>query len=88
MPVTSLIWPSALTAAVLFSIGLVWGNQAYFIRVAASRNEKSAKWSFIAAGLTLFALDGVLLALPGLYNIAVNGSEVLKKVPPGAPLAT
>lgn len=82
MPVTSLIWPSALTAAVLFSIGLVWGNQAYFIRVAASRSEKSAKWSFIAAGLTLFVLDGVLLALPGLYNIAVNGPEVLKKVPP------
>jgi hypothetical protein len=25
MPVTSLIWLSALTAAVLFSIGLVWG---------------------------------------------------------------
>jgi len=82
MPVLSLIWPSALVAAVLFSIGLVWGNQAYFIRVAASRSEKSAKWSFIAAGLTLFVLDGVLLALPGLYNVAVNGPEVLKKVPP------
>lgn len=49
--------------------------------MAASRSEKSAKWSFIAAGLTLFVLDGVLLALPGLYNIAVNGPEVLKKVP-------
>jgi SSS family solute:Na+ symporter len=82
MPVLSLVWPSALVAAILFSIGLVWGNQAYFIRVAASRSEKTATWSFIAAGLTLFVLDGVLLALPGLYNIAVNGPEILKKVPP------
>jgi SSS family solute:Na+ symporter len=84
MPILSLIYPSMLTSAILYTIGLVWGNQAYFIRVASSRSEKTAKWSFIAAGLTLFVLDGVLLALPGLYNIAVNGPGILKKVSPEA----
>lgn len=84
MPILSPIYPSLFTAVILMTLGLVWGNQAYFIRVASARSEKAAKISFIMAGITLFILDGLLLALPGYYMIAVHGPGVLAKVPPEA----
>lgn len=84
MPILSPIYPSVFTAVLLMTLGLVWGNQAYFIRAVSSRSEKTAKISFIMAGLTLFILDGILLSLPGYYMIAVHGPGVLAKVPPEA----
>ena len=59
LPMWSLIYPSFLTAAILYSFGLVWGSQHYFIRVASSRSERSAKLSFMLAGITLLILDGI-----------------------------
>lgn len=84
MPILSPIYPSVFTAIILMTLGLVWGNQAYFIRAVSTRSEKAAKMSFVMAGITLFILDGLLLALPGYYMIAVHGPGVLAKVPPEA----
>lgn len=84
LPTWSLIYPSFLTAGLLYSIGLVWGSQHYFIRVASTRSEKAAKLSFMAAGITLFIMDGILLAFPGFYMIATQGPGILSAVKPEA----
>ncbi|KKM11528.1 sodium:solute symporter [Clostridiales bacterium PH28_bin88] len=72
LPIFTFKYPSVLTFIILFAAFLVWGNNYYWLRVASCRSERTAKMSFVWAGLILVFIIYVPLALIGLYAAAAN----------------
>lgn len=72
LPIISLKYPSVLTFIILFAAFLVWGNNYYWLRVASCRSERTAKMSFVWAGLILVFIIYIPLALIGLYAASAN----------------
>lgn len=72
LPVLSLKYPSVLTFIILFACFLVWGNNYYWLRVASCRSERTAKMSFVWAGLILVFVIYIPLAFIGLYAASAN----------------
>ncbi|MGB9903638.1 MAG: sodium:solute symporter family transporter [Desulfotomaculales bacterium] len=72
MPVFTLRYPSVLTFILLFAAFLVWGNNYYWLRAASCRSERTAKYSYVWAGILLVIIIYIPLALIGLYAAAAN----------------
>lgn len=72
LPIISLKYPSVLTFIILFAAFLVWGNNYYWLRVASCRSERTAKMSFVWAGLILVFIIYIPLALIGVYAASAN----------------
>jgi len=72
LPIFTLKYPSVLTFIILFAAFLVWGNNYYWLRVASCRSERTAKMSFVWAGLLLAVVIYIPLALIGIYAAAAN----------------
>lgn len=68
LPGMSLKYPSVLNFVLCFSSALVWGNNYYWGKLAASRNEKIAKNSFVCAGLILMFIFMIPLVMIGAYT--------------------
>lgn len=75
MPIFTLKYPSVLTFILLFAFFLVWGNNYYWLRVASCRSERTAKLSFVWAGLILVSIIYVPLAFIGVYAAATHPTE-------------
>jgi len=81
-PWISLRYPSVLTGIFLFMIALVWGSNHYWIRVSSSRSERSAKWSFIIAGVicgiaaTLYGFLGAYMGAFHLDKFTLGGGTI------------
>ncbi len=84
LPGFTLQYPSVLTFILLFAAFLVWGNNYYWLRAASCRSERTAKYSYVWAGILLVTIIYVPLALIGLYAAAANPSLFTPagKVPP------
>lgn len=72
LPVFTLKYPSVLTFILLFAAFLVWGNNYYWLRAASCRSERTAKYSYVWAGILLVFIIYIPLALIGLYAAAAN----------------
>lgn len=72
MPVFTLKYPSVLTFILLFAAFLVWGNNYYWLRAASCRSERTAKYSYVWAGILLVVVIYIPLAFIGLYAAAAN----------------
>lgn len=68
LPGMSLKYPSVLNFCLCFSSALVWGNNYYWGKLAASRNEKIAKNSFVSAGFILMFVFMIPLVMVGAYT--------------------
>ena len=66
-PGMKLTYPSYLNFVVCFAAALVWGNNYYWMKIASCRNEKIARNSFVAAGIILFVVFFIPLAIIGAY---------------------
>jgi len=67
LPMTNITYPSGLTMALLFSAFLVFGGQHYWIRMASTRSEKEAMYSYLIGGVFLFFIT-MFIGLVGLYG--------------------
>ncbi|MFB4159267.1 hypothetical protein ACE1TF_05230 [Geomicrobium sp. JSM 1781026] len=68
IPIFSLQYPSILTFIVMFGCFLVWGNNYYWLRASTTRDEKTAKMSYIYAALLLALVPSLTLTIVGLYT--------------------
>ena len=66
-PGLKLTYPSYLNFIICFAAALVWGNNYYWMKVASCRSEKIARKSFVAAGIILFVVFFLPLAIIGSY---------------------
>ena len=73
MPVWKLTYPSVLTIVVLYSFFMVWGNSYYWTRVGTCRNAKTARNSFIVAGILMMLVFYATLSYLGVYGITELG---------------
>lgn len=84
LPGLRLTYPSLLTFVLLFSAFLVWGNNYYWLRVASCRSERTARLSYVYAGILLVVFIFLPLGLAGLYAGAAHPDlfQPVGRVPP------
>ncbi|MBW1612563.1 MAG: hypothetical protein JRJ57_01035 [Deltaproteobacteria bacterium] len=71
MRILSPVHPSYLTLGWIF-IAIVWGSSYFWMRAAASRDEKIAKISYIGGGLFILLLAPIGYSLFGAYSAVIN----------------
>ncbi|MCL6610878.1 MAG: sodium:solute symporter family protein [Peptococcaceae bacterium] len=72
VPILTLKYPSVLTFVLLFAFFLVYGNNYYWLRAASCRSERSARLSYVYAGILLVFVIYIPLAFIGLYAGAAH----------------
>lgn len=76
LPKISIVHPSYLTLGTIF-VGVVWGSSYFWMRAASSRDERTARISYIGGGLIVLCLAPIGYSFFGTYAAVLNPGAFL-----------
>ena len=71
-PWSSLSYPSVFTIFLILGIFIQWGGNYYWLRAAATRSEKVARWQYILGAVLVVSIVHGSLGVLGLYAGSVQ----------------